>query len=64
MLDMHFLLKVFDAQISEEANDLSNSLCEKALRSYFAQNKDLHTALKSDDFYDARADAAIEALKE
>lgn len=60
---MHFLLKVFDAQISEEANELSNALCEKALRSYFAQNKDLHTALKSDEFYDSRVEAAITELR-
>lgn len=59
LLDMHFLLRVFDAHVSTEANDLSNDICERALRSYFSQNKDLSTPLQTDDFYDKRVEAAM-----
>ncbi|KAJ2993471.1 exocyst complex component exo84 [Globomyces sp. JEL0801] len=46
VLDMHYLLKAFESYVTEEANDLSNKLCERALRSYFAQNKTLSAPLK------------------
>ncbi|KAJ3255507.1 exocyst complex component exo84 [Boothiomyces macroporosus] len=46
VLDINFLLKVFENEITDESNELANSLCERALRLYFQQNKDLATPLK------------------
>ncbi|KAI8894313.1 hypothetical protein BC833DRAFT_605363 [Globomyces pollinis-pini] len=61
VLDMHYLLKAFESYVTEEANDLSNKLCERALRSYFAQNKTLSAPLKTGEFYEARVEAALAA---
>ncbi|KAJ3347938.1 exocyst complex component exo84 [Kappamyces sp. JEL0680] len=59
ILDMHFLLHAFDEYVSEKTNDLSNSLCERALRHFFTQNKDLAAPLKPEEFYDRRVLAAM-----
>jgi hypothetical protein len=59
---MNYLLAVFDEHISEDANALCNSLCERSLRLYFTQNKDLVTPLKSEEFYEERVSEAMRQI--
>ncbi len=49
VLDFQFLLKCMESYVSPKANDTANEICEKALRAYFSQNKDLKAALKVTD---------------
>lgn len=46
VLDIHFFLRVTDLFISDETSDAANSICERALRAYFAQNKNMNVPLK------------------
>lgn len=46
VLDIHFFLKIAEKYISENTNSMANLICERALRLYFAQNKDIKAALK------------------
>lgn len=62
MLDMTFILRVFEEQITEESNDLSNTICEKALKSYFTQNPNVTVPLKNGDFYESRTEATMKKL--
>ncbi|KAJ3318000.1 exocyst complex component exo84 [Boothiomyces sp. JEL0866] len=62
VLDINFVLKVFENEITDESNELANSLCERALRLYFQQNKDLATPLKTGEFYDERVLYAINTV--
>lgn len=62
IMDIHFLLCVFEKQITEEIHTLSNSLCERALRQYFGQNKNLNTTLKASEFYNGRVKAVCKQL--
>ncbi|KAJ3274292.1 exocyst complex component exo84 [Terramyces sp. JEL0728] len=62
VLDINFLLKAFENEITDESNELANSLCERALRLYFQQNKDLATPLKTGEFYDERVLFAINTV--
>jgi len=46
VLDIHLFLRMSEDYISESTNIRANALCEKALRLYFSQNKDMKIALK------------------
>lgn len=54
VLDIHFSLQILDPFLSEQSSLLANALCEKALRAYFTQNKNMNVPLKSGDWYEAR----------
>ncbi|EGF80061.1 hypothetical protein BATDEDRAFT_88866 [Batrachochytrium dendrobatidis JAM81] len=59
LLDIHFMLRVAETYITEDANKNANSVCEMALRAYFVQNKDLSVPLKTGEWYDKRVDEAV-----
>ncbi|KAJ3080588.1 exocyst complex component exo84, partial [Quaeritorhiza haematococci] len=47
VLDIHFFLRVAEQYVSEKTNLAANAICERALRAYFSQNKDMRVALKT-----------------
>lgn len=46
VLDIHLLLRIGELFVSEQTNSKANTVCEKALRLYFSQNRDVKFALK------------------
>ena len=46
--------------MNEQTNMLANSVCEKALRAYFGQNKE-KVVLKSGAWYDSRVDEIMKS---
>ncbi|KAI8055897.1 Cullin repeat-like-containing domain protein [Syncephalis plumigaleata] len=60
VLDIHFLLKVCDAYVSDTAASAGNMVCERALRLYFSQNKHSKRTLQTGDWYDAHVTEAIQ----
>jgi hypothetical protein len=56
ILDTDFFLRIAEAYISEQTNMTANSLCERALRLYFLQNKDIKTPLKTGEWYEKRVE--------
>lgn len=46
VLDIHLFLRIAEDYVSEQTNIKANTVCEKALRLYFSQNKDMKVALK------------------
>ncbi|TPX67222.1 hypothetical protein SpCBS45565_g03925 [Spizellomyces sp. 'palustris'] len=56
ILDIHFFLRICEPLVSEETNSNANIVCEKGLRTFFSQNKELKAALKTGDWYDKRVD--------
>ncbi|KAI9597241.1 Cullin repeat-like-containing domain protein [Syncephalis fuscata] len=61
VLDIHFLLKVCDAYISDTAASAGNVVCERALRLYFAQNRHSKRTLQTGDWYDTHVNEAIQS---
>jgi hypothetical protein len=61
ILDISFLLLVFDQHITDDINDCANKITEKALNVYYVQNPN-SPPLKASDFYDDRAQDAMEEL--
>eukprot|EP00842_Homolaphlyctis_polyrhiza_P006746 jgi/Hompol1/7072/HPOL_005178-RA len=59
ILDIHFTLRAAEHYVTETANEHANAVCEKALRAYFVQNKDLAAPLKTGEWYDKRVDEAM-----
>ncbi|KAI8919725.1 hypothetical protein BC831DRAFT_480271 [Entophlyctis helioformis] len=59
ILDIHFLLRAAEQYITDQANQSANAVCEKALRAYFTQNKDLSVPLKTGEWYDKRVEEAM-----
>ncbi|KAL2919873.1 exocyst complex component exo84 [Polyrhizophydium stewartii] len=59
VLDIHFCLRAAEVYITEPANEAANAVCEKALRTYFSQNKDLSVPLRTGEWYDKRVDEAM-----
>ena len=46
VLDIHLLLRIVEEFVSDQTNIKANTVCEKALRLYFSQNKDMKVPLK------------------
>jgi hypothetical protein len=46
VLDMHFLLFFYRSEITPETNKCANDLCQRALKQYLSQHKDLSTPLQ------------------
>ncbi|KAI9090940.1 hypothetical protein DFS34DRAFT_636127 [Phlyctochytrium arcticum] len=62
ILDIHFFLRICEALVSEETNAKANLVCEKGLRMFFSQNKELKAALKTGDWYDKRVDEVMNLI--
>ncbi|TPX34542.1 hypothetical protein SmJEL517_g02834 [Synchytrium microbalum] len=60
VLDIHFLLQITSSFASELATQRANEVCEHALRAYFGQKDRINSPLKTGDWYDRRADAAVD----
>ena len=61
ILDISFILLVFDEHITDNINDCANIISEKALSAYYAQNPNT-PPLKGCEFYDERAQDAMNEL--
>ena len=61
ILDISFLLLVFDQYINDEINSYANGFSEKAISLYYMQNPN-SPPLKGSDFYDERAQEAMEEI--
>ncbi|KAJ3218340.1 exocyst complex component exo84 [Dinochytrium kinnereticum] len=59
ILDIHFIIRICEAIVSQKSNEIANGICEKALRAYFSQNPDIKAPLKTGEWYDKRVDAAV-----
>ncbi|RKP08157.1 Cullin repeat-like-containing domain protein [Thamnocephalis sphaerospora] len=59
VLDMHFMLKVCDKYVSESAFTAANAVCERALRHYIGNNRNLKKDLQTGDWYDKNVSDAI-----
>lgn len=46
VLDVHLFLRMAVKYVSDGTNIMANGVCEKALRLYFSQNKDMKISLK------------------
>ncbi|KAI9327477.1 hypothetical protein BDR26DRAFT_842971 [Obelidium mucronatum] len=54
VLDIHFFLHVAEPFVNQQANEMANKVCEKALRAYFTQNAKIRANLKTGEWYDRR----------
>jgi len=62
VLDIHFVLKVCEIYVTDECATAANSVCEMALRGYFAQHKDNVEQLQSAEWYSERVDDNVKTL--
>ncbi|KAJ3042059.1 exocyst complex component exo84 [Rhizophlyctis rosea] len=62
-LDIHFFLRTATHIVSPKTTDLANSTCERALRTYFLQNKDMVGGLKSGEWFDKRVEDVLKDVK-
>jgi hypothetical protein len=46
VLDIHLFLRIMEGYITDYTNIKANGVCERALRLYFSQNKDMKISLK------------------
>ncbi|KAJ3031338.1 exocyst complex component exo84 [Rhizophlyctis rosea] len=61
-LDIHFFLRTASKIITPHTTDLGNAICERALRKYFLQNKDMVGGLKSGEWFDKRVEAVLKEV--
>lgn len=64
LLDVQFLLRVFERNVSETANAGANAVTEMAVKMYFEASGDdaAKVDLRDGDFYDERIDALVESV--
>ncbi len=63
ILDMNYLLRVLEPFVTDATAELANGLCERALKTFFAQNKDSRAPMRGDEWYEWRVTAQLDKME-